>query len=361
MIDVFAGISDYCRITAPPEHRLPIGIVGAGSIVDVAHLPAYRAAGFEVAGIFDIDRDRARCTAERHGIGCVYESLEQLLADPAVGVVDVAVPSSAQPDIARTVLTSGRHMLGQKPFAPSPQIAIELADLADRHNLVLAVNQQLRYDEGIAAAHRMVELGWIGQVTALSITVDIWTDFAAWPWLLDTDRLEISNHSIHYHDVVRWFLGEPASVYCLAGRRPGQQASGETRTISTYDYTGGARAVVHANHENRWGDNTATFRIDGEHGGIRGTLGLLYDYPHGRPDTIELFSTVLPTDGWLPYPVTSRWIPDAFAGPMAGVFEAIAGGVPPRSTARDNIGTLRLVEALYSSIATGATQRLETE
>ena len=59
--------------------------------------------------------------------------------------------------------------------------------------VILAVNQQLRFDEGMAAAHRMVETGWIGAITAMSITVDIWTDFSAWPWMLDTDRLEISN------------------------------------------------------------------------------------------------------------------------------------------------------------------------
>ena len=45
-------------------------------------------------------------------------------------------------------------------------------------------------------------------------------------------------------------------------------------------------------------------------GSIRGTIGLMYDYPRGRADTLELNSRALPTDGWLHYPVTSRWIPD---------------------------------------------------
>lgn len=54
----------------------------------------------------------------------------------------------------------------------------------------------------------------------------------------------------------------------------------------------------------------------------------LYDYPHGRPDTVELNSSVLPTDGWLPYPVTMRWIPDAFSGPMRALLADIAGDDP---------------------------------
>jgi predicted dehydrogenase len=103
---------------------------------------------------------------------------------------------------------------------------------------------------------------------------------------------------------------------------------------------------------NDHGDPRAEFRVDGTQGALRGTLGLLYDYPRGRPDTLEIHSRVLPTDGWLPYPVTSRWIPDAFLGPMASVLGAIADGAPLRSSARENLGTLRLCDALYKSIET---------
>lgn len=358
MIDLFRDVSESCRVDVPAEHRLPIAVVGAGAIMDVAHLPAYRAGGLEVIGVTDVDRDRATEVAKRHEIPQVYKDLGALLADDRVRVVDVAVPVAAQPEIARRVLESDRHMLGQKPFAPDASTAAELADLADRRGLVLAVNQQLRYDEGIAAAHLMVALGWIGEITNFSITVNIWTDFGAWPWMLTTDRLEIANHSIHYHDAIRWFLGKPRQVFCAAGRRTGQRPVAETRTISTCTYASGATAIVHANHENHWADNSASFRIDGTAGAIRGTLGLLYDYPHGRPDTLELNSDVVPTDGWVPYPVTTRWIPDAFLGPMAGLLAAVATGAPHRSSARDNIGTLRLVDALYESVRTGTAQTL---
>jgi predicted dehydrogenase len=304
--------------------------------------------------ITDLDQQRAHAVAERHGIATVHPDLDRLLADDRIEVVDVAVPTTAQLELVSAAVTSGRHVLAQKPFALSVEDGQRMVELAEQHRVELAVNQQLRFDEGMAAAHRMVELGWIGEVTAMSITVDIWTEWADWPWMLETDRLEISNHSIHYHDVVRWFLGEPRTVFCAAGRVPGQAARGESRTISTYLFDSGARALVHANHENDHGDNAATFRIDGSRGAIRGTLGLLYDYPHGRPDTLEVHSSVIGTDGWLVYPVTTRWIPDAFLGPMSSLLAAAAGAGPARSSGRENLGTLRLVEALYSSFQTGA-------
>jgi predicted dehydrogenase len=358
VIEQFVDVASACTLDVPPDRRLPIAVVGAGAIVDVAHLPAYRAGGLEVVGIFDIDRSRAHDTADRHGIGMVYDTLDELLDDERVQVVDIAVTAQAQPEIVRAALATGRHVLGQKPFAPTAAIAAELADIADARGLVLAVNQQLRFDEGIAAAHRMVELGWLGTLTAMTIEVDIWSAWESWPWALHAPRLEVMIHSIHYHDVIRWFLGEPATVYCAGGRTPGQVPAGETRTVTTCRYASGAVSLVHANHENARGDGSAVFRIDGSQGSIRGTLGLLYDYPSGRPDTVEVNSSVLPTDGWLPYPVTTRWIPDAFLGPMGSVMEAVATGTPPRTSARDNVGTLRLVEAIYASMETGTAQAL---
>ena len=68
---------------------------------------------------------------------------------------------------------------------------------------------------------------------------------------------------------------------------------------------------------------------------------------------------MLPTDGWLPYPVTGRWIPGAFAGPMSDLLRAVATGEPAPTAAADNLGTLALVEALYRSADTGTVQSPE--
>jgi hypothetical protein len=68
-----------------PEEKRPIVIIGAGSIVNIAHLPAYELAGFEVAGIFDLDKDKAEpCPGKklrlRHGHtgSCIHFNLEAI-------------------------------------------------------------------------------------------------------------------------------------------------------------------------------------------------------------------------------------------------------------------------------------------
>ena len=182
-----------------------------------------------------------------------------------------------------------------------------------------------------------------------------------WGWLRKTPRMDLFNHSIHYLDTVRSILGDPLQVFGRQWRLPGQEVVGETRTLSILDFAADQRAVVHTNHMNLAGDDRAEFRIDGSEGSIRGTLGLLLDYPRGRPDTVELYSRVLPTDGWLPYPVTRRWVPDAFLGPVSSLLRALAEGGVPESNAKDNLRTLRLVEALYLSDEAGCVVPIEEE
>jgi predicted dehydrogenase len=353
MIEQFQVIADAVRLEVKPEHRKKIGICGAGGIVDGAHLPAYKKAGLEVVAIFDTENAKAKDVAARHGIPKVYATLAELLADPQVEIVDIAVPAGAQPEIFAQVAAAKKHILAQKPFATTVAAGELMVAQAKDAGIVAAVNQQLRFEEGVAAAHKMVELGWIGTVSNFSINVNLMTPWELWPWAKDLERLEVMLHSIHYHDLIRWFLGDSKTVFCAAGRTAGQFPIGETRTISTALYPSGVTSVVHANHVNRGGDNYAEYRIDGDKGSIRGTLGLLYDYPAGRVDTIEINSSVIPTDGWLPYPVTTRWFPDAFIGTMGSVMEAISTGAPLRSSVAENVGTLKMVEALYASMDLG--------
>src|SRR5580704_18221133 len=88
-----------------------IAIVGAGGIVNYAHLPAYKKAGFNVVGITDKNLDQAQRTAREHGIAKVYGSLDELLSDQSVEIADVAVYPSVQGEIVSQAAAAGKHLL----------------------------------------------------------------------------------------------------------------------------------------------------------------------------------------------------------------------------------------------------------
>src|SRR5688500_4572688 len=99
-----------------PAHRdRGIGIVGCGGIVNYAHLPAYRASGFRIVACHDRDMTAAERTAAAHGIPRVAATLDDLLADDEVEIVDIAVTPEAQVAIAKRAAAAGKHLLCQKP------------------------------------------------------------------------------------------------------------------------------------------------------------------------------------------------------------------------------------------------------
>lgn len=351
MHDPFAVIRNAITIKVADKHKLPIAIVGAGEIVDLAHLPAYKEHGLEIVGITDINRKKAEDVAGRHGIPKVYDSAKEIAADSNVALVDIGVFPWAQYEVAVPLLDAGKHLLCQKPLSYDYNEAERLVEHAEKCKLQLAVNQQLRFSESVAAAKAMVAAGWIGEPFEMSWDFHVYTPWENWAWVAEQPRLDINQFTIHPLDAVRYILGDPLYAYGTQAREPGQPEAGETRTISVLEFEGETRAFLRSFHKNRTGDPRAEFRIDGTNGSIRGTIGLMYNYPTGRADTLEVNSRMLPTDGWLPYPVTSRWIPTAFIGPMASLLEAIATDGTPLTNGRDNLGTLRIVHALYKSAA----------
>jgi predicted dehydrogenase len=338
------------RIPAGTGRQLGIGIVGAGGIVQYGHLPAYQAAGLRVVAITDLDQDKARDVAARFGIPTVAASAEELVRTPGVDIVDIAVMPWDQPAIVDLATAAGRHILAQKPFALDIESARSMVEAAESAGVKLAVNQQMRWEPAIAAARSLVRQGAVGQVSNSQITVSIATPWHLWPWLAAAPRLEIMYHSIHYEDSLRSILGDPAWVTSVHGRHPAQgNVVGETRTTTILEYADGSQALVAVDHYDEHGTPYAELRIRGTEGAIEGTIGLLYDYPDGRVDTLSLRRKGEAPVDFDFSPV--RWIPDAFLGPMGDLMDAIATDREPVTSGRDNLRTLAVAFATYRSVA----------
>jgi len=327
-----------------------IGIIGAGGIVNYAHLPAYKKAGFKVVAITDQKLAQAERTAKDHAIPKVYPSVSDLLADKEVEITDIAVYPSVQLDIVEQATAAGKHLLCQKPFADKYAKAVRSVDLAERSNVKIAVNQQMRWDAGIRCARLLIDQGWLGTPTYATIQVHCNTDWSLWPWIYQGRHLEVMFHSIHYIDSLRYLLGDPDFVFTSGSRAPGEKTQAETKTLTVWEYASGLQVLIDVCHSTWHGDTYAIFRLEGTEGAIKGTIGLMYNYPSGRPDTLEFMSKRNP-DYWCSARLESMWIPDAFIGPMASLMCAIEDSCEPETSGRDNLRTLQVVFAEYRSMA----------
>ncbi|AFH62990.1 Gfo/Idh/MocA family protein [Paenibacillus caseinilyticus] len=335
----------------PQDRSMGIAIVGAGEIVASCHLPAYRMAGFRVVGIYDIDGTKAGALAQQYEIPKVYSTLSELLDDEAVSIVDIAVPAKHQLQVVKEASAAGKHLLCQKPLSEDYRDAESIATLCEQAGIRAAVNQQMRWSPGIRASRAIMDQGWLGVPLQASIQVNVKTDWESWPWITKIPRLEVLYHSIHYLDSIRFLFGKPEYVYADGARYPGQTSLGETRTLIHIKFAGEGRALIHDNHNN-WADPEdwyATFRFEGTEGIIKGTNGALYNYPHGREDTMSYCAKALGPK-WFHPELEGRWFPHAFMGTMGELMRAVEEEREPENSVRDNLQTLQMVFAAYRSM-----------
>lgn len=335
---------------APPR---PIFVIGAGSIVRDAHLPAYLSAGFPVEGVFDLDLARARDLARDFGVRH-FDTREALLAQCCArgGVLDLALPPRAVAPLLRE-LPVGSFVLTQKPFGLDLSGASELLTITRDRGIRGAVNFQLRHAPCVRAARELLASGAIGELVDLEFRVVCRMPWETWPFLAGMPRMEILMHSIHYLDLVRALCGEPTRVWSATERHPLAKGIADARSTTIMTFGGMKRAVVttYHHHSAPEGHDASHLRIEGTRGTIVARLGVNLDYPRGRPDTLEISQ-----DGgaWRTVPVAGNWFPHAFEGPMANLQRLASGAAPAiESDFDDAWRTMALVETCYKSAAGG--------
>ena len=332
-----------------------IGIIGAGRIVRACHLPAYRAAGWEVVRIASRTEASARAAAEAFAIPAASADLYDVIRDERVEVVDISLPSHRHPEFAIAALEAGKHVLLQKPMANSLDEARPIVEAAERAGVKLAVNQNGRWDPAMRACRELLDRGVFGQLVTASIDMrtrqpwqEYWQDAAHYP------RLMLLGMSIHHLDQFRYLFGEPLEITAHLARYPGQPWVGES--IAQYVLRYGSGLLVTAFDDGfPWTrDWSERFRIEGLDGIARGCIG----WTDQGFSTLEYTTREAP-DAWISPAFTRKWFPDAFLATMNELFCAIEDGREASISGRDNLRTLRLVEAGYRSAAERRTVLLE--
>lgn len=347
------------RMTEPLQHLpiLPrrrdfrIGCVGAGFIMRDCHLVAYRQAGFEPVAIASRSRETAEKVAAQHGIPRTHASIDDLLGDASIEILDVAVPPDVQPDVIRKALERNanlRGILAQKPLAMSVRDARDLVRRCAARGVKLGVNQNMRYDQSVRAMKDLLGRGWLGE--PVLATIDMRAVPHWMPWSQSLPSLATFVMSIHHLDTFRYWFGTPDRV--LASTRPDPRtAFPHTDGINLYilEYERGLRA---SSWDDVWAgpareDIGIRWRVEGTEGLARGTIGWP-SYPARTPSTLD-YATLREPGVWRQPRWSEVWFPDAFVGTMAQLLCAVEDDAEPEIGGRDNVETIALCEAVFAA------------
>lgn len=333
----------------PRKKDFRIGILGSGFIINECHLVSYRRVGFNPVAIASRSKENAAKVATRHSISRVYDTYEELIADPTIEVLDIAVPPQRQPGLIRAACARGtvKGILAQKPLALSYPEAVEAVRVCEKAGIQLSVNQNMRYDPSIYTGNSLLQKGVFG--APVFATIDM-RGVPHWqPWQAEIGLACLKIMSIHHLDCMRYWFGNPKHVFCSTRPDPRTKfphTDGICTTI--FEYENGLRCVV---IDDVWtgpvkegcpGDIRIEWRIEGLDGLAIGNIGWCKD-PYTTPSTLRYARK---GDGdFQNVTLAGSWFPDAFAGTMGQLLIALETGQAPAISGQDNLQTIALVEA----------------
>jgi len=193
------------------------GILGAGNWGKV-HAEVYSThPRAKLVAVCDQNEAAARRLAERFGAERVYTDLRDLMDDPVVDAVSIAIPDFDRVRPIEHATRARKHVLVEKPLATTADDARNIADMVERSGITLMVDFHNRWSPPFAAVKQSVERGELGHPVSAYIhlhdTVMVPTRMLSWAgrssvlWFLGS----------HCVDILRWIIGdEVESVYAVS-------------------------------------------------------------------------------------------------------------------------------------------------
>lgn len=197
-------------------------------------------------------RSEATCSAarEKYPQAATYTDYRELLERDDIDVVDIVLPTYLHHEVASAVLSSGKHLLLEKPMALSMEQCDDLVALARKHDRLLAIGHEFRLSSLWGKVKEMVDAGFVGdpQYVLVELSRNPYRQGAS-GWRYDISRVGnwILEEPIHFFDLARWYLmgtGEPESVYAAANSRQPEHPELQDNFSAIVHFSGGAYAVI---------------------------------------------------------------------------------------------------------------------
>jgi 1,5-anhydro-D-fructose reductase (1,5-anhydro-D-mannitol-forming) len=144
------------------------GIIGVGGHANRFMAPAFtRSAGTELVAVCSRDMLRAQEFAKKHNAKKAYDSLEKMLADPALDVLYVATPNNLHAEQTFAAARAGKHVYCEKPMALNVAECERMIKACDENRVKLGIDFQNRFHPAHVEARRLILSGEAGEVNVV--------------------------------------------------------------------------------------------------------------------------------------------------------------------------------------------------
>ncbi len=330
------------RPPMPRSYRPRIGIIGTGGISG-SHLDAYRAAGWEIAALWNRTRAKAEAKAAEY---CPHARIEDdwqaMLADGEIDVLDITLHPEPRAAIIAAALKAGKHVLSQKPFVTDLDTGEDLVKLAEDKGVRLAVNQNGRWAPHKAWMREAVRAGLVGDVISAHVAIHWNHGWTAGTPFDEIEDLILYDFGVHWFDFIASLAPNRARSVFASSTRAAWQANRVPLLAQALIRLDGGQATVVFDGGVPHGPRDTTF--------VGGTGGsLVADGPDLGRQTVTLTTP----EGAARPKLEGQWFNDGFRGTMGELLCAIEEGREPSNGARENLASLALAFAAVRSRMTG--------
>lgn len=193
-----------------------VGIAGLGRSGWGIHANAIanEASHFTVAAVCDPDGGRRDEAAER--FDCMtYNTIDELVKDDAVELVVVASPSQFHVSDSITAMRAGKHVLVEKPFAPTLAGVEEIIAVEKETGKLLTVNQNYRYHPDMLKIKEVVDSGVLGRIVQMRMTGNSFRRRWDWQTIKEYGGGDLNNKGAHPIDWAILFFDDPnPELFC---------------------------------------------------------------------------------------------------------------------------------------------------
>lgn len=350
------------------QGKLKVGVIGVGGIAG-AHFAGWKEGQHtELAAMADLCDATLKRVGAQHGVSKLYSSPEELIEDDDIDIVDICTPNMYHAPLAQAAMEAGKHVICEKPLAPTPEEIQRLIETRDRTGMYLMTAQHMRFEGSTTALKAEIEAGRLGHI------------YHTRAWMLRRAAVPIrptfllKEHSgggpcidigVHILDLTLWMMGHPEPVavsgvtvdkiahqpgaFSIWGGRVPAEMDVEEFAAGFVRFVDGQTLILEVSwllhHDTHGHDGDMQIWLYGENGGAHWPSNTLLSSNNKNQQFLN--ASLLRQDAVAPHAEECR----AFA-------EAIMTGLPSPVPAEQSLQVQRILDGLYRSAAEGREVRL---
>jgi predicted dehydrogenase len=347
---------------------LRVGVIGCGA--GSFHLEAFaEEPRTKILALAGLDGPRCQELVSKYGIPHLYSDYTELLANPDIDAVSLAVPNHLHCPMATAALQAGKHVLVEKPLSRTVKEGEEMIRVAKEEGKVLAVAFQRRSRHDVQLVRHQIRTGSLGQIYHAKA---FWLRRSGIPglgtWFTNKEHSgggPLIDLGVHVLDLALWLMGNPvpvsvsAATYAELGPRGRGQWSGarfsrhdgvpyevEDMATAFIRFEGGITLqldvswAAYTSHTDEFG-----LSLLGTDGGAE-----IHAKDYAQVGTLKFFSEI---DG-TPTVIEPRLIPNhGHTGIVNKFVDSILDGAPPEPSGEEGLDRVRLIRLIYRSAELG--------